>query len=646
MVSAPIRNRETSVNDLKGKIDFGIITIREDEFEAVLQRLPAQQLVTGRQGYAISRLQTANGDEYMIAIARCIEPGNGQGQLVARDLIDDLDPQWLFLVGIAGSVPDYEYTLGDVILATRLHDFSISASLEDQKERTSQQFSTRGGGMHPEVQKWLSLLPALPSFLEPWNTPEALTVPRPQVKFAKGNFYGSEQWKKTVRARLNRYFGKNSVRKKPKAFAGSVASSDVLLKNSKMAGQWLNTARDLKAVEMELAGVYLAASHAHKPVLAIRGISDVVGFKRSPDWTTYACHTAASFLAALLRFRPINPLSVQEASAPEPKEVPRDEADLTQNHPVSVFIQQPPRVPPIEKTETIYANLLEVSYFPEYMYTVQTDCTRPGQVWGLLRDATDDPPGDWVLKGNTLYSFQDFSDQIWENVCDVNTVEEHPTSHWSESRDQNRKAEFIELLRNCLKEWAKYAGLKYIYKQRVGREKRKFKYLCFPPTPDLSDKVVVAKSLVQSREKRVFGAHYSKDGQKLLYYRHHALRFEFVRYDDQWYVELGPTFHYTHNGYRVPYYYEDLIKKIRGMQKNNAVFLLVVFWARVLQYQTSDSDDLPEYPYLKFGELLNYPFQYGVKDELWMNKEPIEKEEKPPARRRTRGPTRGGRRGR
>jgi hypothetical protein len=410
--------------------------------------------------------------------------------------------------------------------------------------------------------------------------------------------------------------------------------------------QWLSAARQINGIEMELAGVYQAAWNAQKPVLAIRGISDIVGFKRSPDWTGYACNTAAAFMLAILRYRPIVPRALQQPEVAKAEVTGTEDDELHQNHPVSVFISQPPKVLPVVKAETLYANLLELSYFPEYLYTVQTSCAKTGDVWKLLKIETDDPPGDWVLKGDTLYSFHDFSDPIWKNICDVNNVEEHYTSHWSESRDQNRKSEFIELLRNCLKEWGKLVGLKYIYKQWVNNEKRKFKYLCYAPTPNLSDKKVIAKSLVQSRGKRVFGAYFDKDTKAFLYYRHHAFRFEFVRFDDKWYLEIVPTYHYTWNGYRVINYYEDAVKKMKGMQKNGAVFLVVLFWARVLQNQTADSPNQQEYSYLKFGELLHFPFQYGVYDELWMNKEPIEKADKAiPRRKRPPARGRGRRRG-
>ena len=66
--------------------------------------------------------------------------------------------------------------------------------------------------------------------------------------------------------------------------------------------QWLSNARETAAVEMELGGVYIAAKRLNReyPILAIRGISDIIGFKRSPDWTSYACETATSLCFSLL----------------------------------------------------------------------------------------------------------------------------------------------------------------------------------------------------------------------------------------------------------------------------------------------------------------------------------------------------------
>ncbi|HJR09003.1 MAG TPA: hypothetical protein VJ842_17220 [Pyrinomonadaceae bacterium] len=471
-----------SINEIKGKVDFGIITIREDEFEAVLQRLRPFQLVTGGQRYAVSRVKTVSEDEYVVACVRCVEQGTAQAQDVARTMIDDLNPQWILVVGIAGSMPDSDYTLGDVLLASRLHDFSVSAIIENSRQEVRQEFASGGGPMHKEVQDLIALLPALNMFLEQWNTSESLTVTRPKVTMGKNQFYGEDNWKRKVRESLSRYFGKGSIRQHPKAFAGSVASSGILLKDTQTASQWLSTSRDIKGVEMELSGVYQAAHRYQKPVLAIRGISDIVGYRRSPDWTTYACHTAASFTLALLRSRSIIPLESQEALT----QTASDTSDTPRNQQVGVFKDPPPKAAPLIKAETLFSNLLEVEYFPDHLYAVATECDDDRTVRALLRDESNNPPQDWIIRAKTLYAFHDFSDPIWKKICADNIPERHPTSHWADSYDRDRVSEFIELLKNCLKEFGKGREIKYIHTQKVRGKTKPFKYMYFAETRELA----------------------------------------------------------------------------------------------------------------------------------------------------------------
>ena len=265
-------------SSLKGQVDFGIITVREDEFQAVLDRFPTRQTAVGHQRYAMSSLTTVSDDKYLIASVRCLEQGTNQAQEVARTLLEELDPQWILVVGIAGSVPDYEYTLGDVLLASRLHDYSVSAFIEGTDGEVRQEFTDIGGPMHQDVQSLLAYLPAIP--LGNWWREENIKATRPKVQLNKNSFYGDESWKKKVRECLNRYFGKKAIRVQTRAFAGSVVSSGVLLKDTQTAQTWLKSSRDIKGIEMELAGVYRAAWRDHKPVLAIRGLSDIVGIKR------------------------------------------------------------------------------------------------------------------------------------------------------------------------------------------------------------------------------------------------------------------------------------------------------------------------------------------------------------------------------
>jgi nucleoside phosphorylase len=286
------------VSDLKGRVDFGIITVRDDEFRALLKRFPMHDDVENERRYVINYLPANNGNYYSIALVTCIAEGNGEGQRTANDLISDLDPNWILLVGIGGGVPESEFTLGDVIAATRLQDFSISAN----QEKAEPEYDVRGAPMHRNVTNFLSHLIAIENKIEAWNTEVSIGMPRPSVQLLEENYYGDPKWKAKVKKVMERHFGDDANRRPPKFTTGAIASSDQLQKNSQTMQNWLKVARKIYAVEMELAGVYLAAQKKKSyPVLAIRGISDIVGFERDPAWTEYACQSAASFAYHLLK---------------------------------------------------------------------------------------------------------------------------------------------------------------------------------------------------------------------------------------------------------------------------------------------------------------------------------------------------------
>jgi nucleoside phosphorylase len=88
--------------------------------------------------------------------------------------------------------------------------------------------------------------------------------------------------------------------------AGPIASSDRLVKDPALLFPWITTARNILAVEMESGGVYRAARE-RCPMLAIRGLSDLVGLQRADAWTKFACASAAAFTRAFLRTRPVPP---------------------------------------------------------------------------------------------------------------------------------------------------------------------------------------------------------------------------------------------------------------------------------------------------------------------------------------------------
>jgi len=286
-------------------IDVAIVTVREDENHAVLDKLgkwtieppePSTKIRT----FARGTLLNSSGRACSIAVIRTPEQGPIAAYDTTRDLIEDVDPKWIVVVGIAGAIPEREFTLGDVVIGTRLHDFIVGAYLEG----VPPEFTDQGGPMKKDVQDLIALLPALRLQLARWTT--EIGMARPPVNLSDKKLYGSPEWKRVTKSTLEYHFGRSATRSAPTVTARAIASSGLLIKSTSLVSQWRKSARDLIAVEMELAGIYAAAHRSQKeyPVLAIRGISDIIGYKRDAEWTEYACKTAATLCFSLLKILP------------------------------------------------------------------------------------------------------------------------------------------------------------------------------------------------------------------------------------------------------------------------------------------------------------------------------------------------------
>jgi nucleoside phosphorylase len=284
------------------QVDFAIITIRADEFAAVIQRFPSK-VHKGTSGriYGLCQIQTKTGNDCIVALGRSGGQGNDAAQQIANDMINDLNPQMLLVVGIAGGVPSNDFTLGDVIISTRILNFNMSKRYEDGREKFDMT-----SGIHPVTSNIATNFLLYQEELKGWNDPESITVERPTVdlsQFEADTFKMKIpanadkdviEWYEELQASIISHF--RSPR--PPLFeTGTIASSNTMIRNIDILVKWLQNARSILAVEMETAGVYQATQGIQQqyPVMAIRGISDIIGLERDYQWTKYACQTAAAF---------------------------------------------------------------------------------------------------------------------------------------------------------------------------------------------------------------------------------------------------------------------------------------------------------------------------------------------------------------
>ena len=381
------------------QVDFAIITIRPDEFAAVLQRFPTQvQKGPSGRTYGISQVITKTGKTCRVAVVRSSEQGNDAAQQVANDLINDLDPQILLVVGIAGGIPSDDFTLGDVIISTRIDNLNVSKRFEDGRE----EFDIRSG-IHPGISDITASLLLYQNELAGWNDPDTITLDRPAVdlrqfetdefksKIADGQKNAS--WYKKVRATITSHFGSEKNRTRPPLFeTGRIASSNSLIRNIDLFVQWLQTARNILAVEMESAGVYQATQriqHQYQ-VMAIRGISDIIGLERDNQWTKYACQTAASFASAFVRAGIITPRentrpsNVPAIVSPQPSQrqvkAPRVQGENQANdvEPIEVFISYSEEDEKFKKQLETHLTMLRREGIIRPWHSQQIE---PGQEW-------------------------------------------------------------------------------------------------------------------------------------------------------------------------------------------------------------------------------------------------------------------------
>lgn len=315
----------------KSRVDIGIITIREDEFRAVLAAFPSTlQTIHGRRMYELRSIERNDGKQSVVAIVRSTEQGNTAAQAVAYDLLDELAPRWVLVVGIAGARPGGDVSLGDVVVSTRIVDVSVGAALPEGNS----EFAHGGGPILLEAAKIVANLPACDHPLREWAS--AIPYQRPSET---GNG--------------------------PQFIAGAILSSDLLMRDPARLREHLRSARQVLACEMESAGIYRVTHDRQVPFLAIRGISDIVGVPRDPAWTRYAAASAAAFTKAFLCMG-----AVPVDSSDSPGLAARNTAITT-----NVFLVY-------ASEESAYASELEAVLAPQYRGSIIHVSVGFGKRWG------------------------------------------------------------------------------------------------------------------------------------------------------------------------------------------------------------------------------------------------------------------------
>lgn len=561
------------------KVDIGILTIRDDEFRAVLDVFPRRVgsgFHKGKQReYALRYTDAGDGAQYTVGIVRQPEQGNGEAQEAARDIVEDLEPELILVVGIAGGLPSDDLTLGDVVLSTRVHDFTVEA----RKARGKTTYAITGGPMARKVTASIANLAAREQDLGRWT--EGLP-PKPRIFWNRaGQLYGPKKWQRELREKLEGHFGKSAIARPPIFTTGPIGSSDRLVKDPRVLFPWIDTARNLLAVEMESGGVY-RATRERCAMLAIRAISDIVGLTRSKQWTAYACASAAAFACAYLRTHPVE---LRQAIAPTSTAAP--DANV-----------EPGDTQTAIETDMLYSNLVPLSSYPPRLYSAPATVTSYGQAWAILRKTRSKAhiPGSWILHNKTIHSFTDPEESRLQYIVDTGAIEANDASEWAETSDPNHLRLFVQLLNGALRDdldfkdvWFHSDDKIFAFAGRIGEQPRQYHY-----------------QNIRQRSAITVVSHYThqgKDGRSYPYLRHLAFAARFRRIEGTFYLEVTPTYRFTTDGKHKDAFHDDLLSGIKRLERNRAVLSQVRLWNAVFMEQTSGREQL-----LTFGQALSFEY--------------------------------------
>lgn len=267
---------------------------------------------------------------------------------------------------------------------------------------------------------------------------------------------------------------------------------------------------------------------------------------------------------------------------------------------------------PLQKTEHLYTNLLKVSSFADHVYLAETRYRSPRDVWGEI-DALKAKVGpEWMLKNKMMLSFYPLDEFPFNHVCDSGTCERFDANEWSDTDDEDKKREFVNLLNRALGQRMKLHGLRYHKDHEI---------FFFPPNRHLATRKIEYMSLTRKASREVFKQYRSKvDPHRKTYCRHSAFKGAFLRLDGNWFLEITPTYHFSKNGFDDHPFRDELLKGIKRLERNPAVVGQLLMWADLLKRPLENLFS-QEYSFLRFGELQEVQLGVSIPDNAWYEAE-------------------------
>jgi hypothetical protein len=245
-------------------------------------------------------------------------------------------------------------------------------------------------------------------------------------------------------------------------------------------------------------------------------------------------------------------------------------------------------------------NLLPVEAFPNTIYVTDAAIQRGSEarvVWG---ETSGDWPRDWLVWSGRLYSFTDPSTGLLSRLCS-GPVSSFPSAEWAGAEDDDRRRRFVRLLKGALSGQMRPAL----------RSSNDLTWVA------AADELPVVISIPDTSTTRTIVKQYRRGDGTVRYVRHLAFVPTFVRYDEQWYLELTPSYHFTRDGHEPDFYAASHRSGIKRIERHSDFRRNVDTLARLLRGDV-DLGGLtpdPDHQLLSFSKLVQVRLDTG-EDEL------------------------------
>lgn len=265
------------------------------------------------------------------------------------------------------------------------------------------------------------------------------------------------------------------------------------------------------------------------------------------------------------------------------------------------------RAPP-PKEEKLLTNLLQVVVRARHVYFAPSKYSTVKEALEALRRVEMRLHPLWFIRGGEVLSLRPFTDEEWCIVAKPKDAYHVPIDAWSKSDDPVRQREFARLLGRGLE-----GALPKDVRHRIVDGKHIY---FFTPTPDLQEREVTYLSHSQQATATVYAKYLKpseEDGTLKGYCRSHAFQGRFCRFDDEWWLQVLPTYWFTTVEGTPHPNSEHLMKGIKRLEGQQAIAGQLRLWSHVL----SGDPLIQSQRIVSFVPMLELPIGVGIDDKAW-----------------------------